>query len=90
MKALLCRTGMAFLSPLYLLIFLVFIVETVASVCTVDIEKNTCHPEIHLYRFGQTIQYQHTGIKQQQSDGHGIKIALMDMIQLLQQQTFHY
>lgn len=41
MKALLCRTGMAFLSPLYLLIFLVFIVETVASVCTVDIEKNT-------------------------------------------------
>lgn len=41
MKALLCRTGMAFLSPLYLLIFLVFIVETVASACTVDIEKNT-------------------------------------------------
>lgn len=41
MKALLRRTGMAFLSPLYLLIFLVFIVETVASACTVDIEKNT-------------------------------------------------
>ncbi|MBQ3888048.1 MAG: ABC-2 transporter permease [Clostridia bacterium] len=41
MKALLRRTGMAFLSPLYLLMFLAFFVESVASACSIDIEKNT-------------------------------------------------